>query len=79
MLQKLHEQEIERIVAKHKSEMEEMKRQFTLQRDRDNAAHEQELQRIREQVRLIKQYANQSLRLLTRYFAHVCNRMDHIR
>ncbi|KAI7880625.1 hypothetical protein K492DRAFT_73238 [Lichtheimia hyalospora FSU 10163] len=49
ILQKLHEREIQRIVGKHQSEMEEMKRQYTLQRDRENAAHEQELERIRKE------------------------------
>lgn len=71
MLQKLHEQEIERIVSKHKSEMEEMKRQYTLQRDRENAAHEEELQRIREQVRDRSNdkpgCVDKGLRSLTRY------------
>lgn len=75
MLQKLHEQEVERIVSKHKSEMEEMKRQYTLQRDRENAAHEQELERIREQVGDRSNdkpgCVNQGLRSLTRYVLYV--------
>ena len=50
----MHEQEIQRIVGKHQSEMEEMKRQYTLQRDRKNAAHEQEIERIRKEVRSIR-------------------------